>query len=73
MAFFFRGALPRTPLGAPPPDPRVRCQKVRVRLRAENASKRPNSKKIAMYICLCPFVGQSARSHEKNDQNRVGV
>ena len=49
MPFFPRGALPRTPLGAPPPDPRVSSQKVRVRLSAEITSKRLGSKKIAMY------------------------
>ena len=63
MQNFLRGALPRTPLGLPAPDPRLglrprprvrRCRRpeAELRLQAKVARCRLSSKKIAMYCTL---------------------
>ena len=62
MRNFLRGALPRTPLGLPAPDPRLglrprprvrRCRRpeAELRLQAKVARCRLSSKKIAIYTC----------------------
>ena len=61
MRNFLRGALPRTPLGLPAPDPRLglcprprvrRCRRpeAELRLQAKVARCRLSSKKIAMWM-----------------------
>ena len=65
MRNFLRGALPRTPLGLPAPDPRLglrprprvrRCRRpeAELRLQAKVARCRLSSKKIAMYFSTSP-------------------